>query len=180
MQAACGLLLMVDIVSEFSELRRDPVHALIELSIAASLILGSLLIAGEFRRLRAQHREMQNRLRVASGAFIALLEESFAAWNLTPAEREVALLAIKGFSTAEIAALRAARAGTIRAQCAAIYRKAGVSGRPQLLSHFIDDLLGGAEFVDGGRDVGAAANAPAREKAAIRADAPLPAGKESP
>ena len=31
--------------------------------------------------------------------------------------------------------------GTVKAQTAAIYRKAGVSGRPQLLSLFIDDLM---------------------------------------
>jgi DNA-binding CsgD family transcriptional regulator len=178
MQAACGLLLMVDIASEFSELRGDPVHAMLEIAIAAALILGSLLIAGEFRRLRAENREMQSRFRVASGAFLGLLDESFATWNLSPAEREVALLAIKGFSTAEIATLRDARPGTIRAQCAAIYRKAGVSGRPQLLSHFIDDLLGGTEFGAGREE--SAAGARTRPEATIGDRAPLSAGREFP
>jgi len=31
--------------------------------------------------------------------------------------------------------------GTVKAQTNAIYRKAGVSGRPQLLSLFIEDLM---------------------------------------
>jgi DNA-binding CsgD family transcriptional regulator len=56
----------------------------------------------------------------------------------------VALFAIKGMSTAEIAGLRRVSEGTVKAQTAAIYRKAGVSGRPQLLSLFIEDLLGAA------------------------------------
>ena len=53
----------------------------------------------------------------------------------------MALFAIKGLSTAEIAALRQTSEGTVKAQTNAIYRKAGVSGRSQLLSVFIEDLM---------------------------------------
>jgi DNA-binding CsgD family transcriptional regulator len=70
-----------------------------------------------------------------------LLEERFVEWGLTPSERDVALFAIKGLSTAEIATLRSTSEGTVKAQTNAIYRKAGVSGRSQLLSLFIDDLM---------------------------------------
>jgi DNA-binding CsgD family transcriptional regulator len=70
-----------------------------------------------------------------------LLAQRFEEWALTPAERDVALFAIKGMSLAEIATLRATSEGTVKAQTAAIYRKAGVSGRPQLLSLFIEDLM---------------------------------------
>ena len=70
-----------------------------------------------------------------------LLEERFTLWGLTPAERDVALFAIKGLSTAEIATLRSTSEGTVKAQTNAIYRKAGVTGRPQLLSLFIEDLI---------------------------------------
>ena len=77
----------------------------------------------------------------ATHAFMDVLEERFAAWELTPAERDVALFAIKGMSTQEIAALREVSEGTIKAQTNAIYRKADVSGRTQLLSLFIDDLM---------------------------------------
>jgi len=70
-----------------------------------------------------------------------LLEDRFAGWELTAAERDVALFSIKGMSTAEIAALRDTSEGTVKAQTNAIYRKAGVSGRPQLLALFIDDLI---------------------------------------
>ena len=53
----------------------------------------------------------------------------------------MALLAIKGLSLAEIADIRQTKQGTIKAQCNAIYQKAGVSGRPQLLSLFIEELM---------------------------------------
>ncbi len=146
LQAACGLLLFVDIASELPDLRREPSHAVLEAAIVLALLLGSLLIVGEIRRLQVQNLRMRAGLRAASGAFVDLIEDTFRKWGLTPAEREVALLAIKGFSVAEIANLRTAAEGTVRAQCAAVYRKAGVSGRPQLLSHFIDDLLAGTQL----------------------------------
>ena len=53
----------------------------------------------------------------------------------------MALFAVKGLSTQEIAVLRSTSEGTVKAQTNAIYRKAGVSGRSQLLSVFIEDLM---------------------------------------
>jgi len=79
----------------------------------------------------------------ASGAFLELLEESFARWSLTPSERDVALLAVKGLSIGEIARLRQTREGTDKAQCTAVYRKAGVNNRAQLLSLFVEELMAG-------------------------------------
>ena len=61
--------------------------------------------------------------------------------TLEEAERDVALFSIKGLSTAAIAEMRQVSEGTVKAQTNAIYRKAGVSGRPQLLSLFIEDLM---------------------------------------
>lgn len=78
---------------------------------------------------------------MASGALMEVMYEHFEDWKMTPAERDVALVAIKGLSTAEIAEVRETSEGTVKAQAAAIYRKAGVSGRSQLLSLFIDELL---------------------------------------
>jgi DNA-binding NarL/FixJ family response regulator len=44
-------------------------------------------------------------------------------------------------STKEIAGMRDSSEGTVKAQTNAIYRKAGVGSRTQLLSLFIDDLM---------------------------------------
>lgn len=119
------------------------VHELTEIGAAIGLILGTVLGGLALRSSLRRTREVEAKLRAASGAFLELLEERFAAWALTPAERDVALFAIKGLSTPEIAALRQTSEGTVKAQTAAIYRKAGVSGRPQLLSVFIEDLMDG-------------------------------------
>ncbi len=115
----------------------------IELGAALGLILGVGLGALALRRTQVRNARVENQLRVASGAFMELLEERFEIWGLTAAERDVALFAIKGVSTADIARMRGTSEGTVKAQTNAIYRKAGVSGRPQLLSLFIDDLMAG-------------------------------------
>jgi DNA-binding CsgD family transcriptional regulator len=115
----------------------------IELGAALGLILGLVLGGVALRRTQVRNARVEGQLRLASGAFMELLEDRFAEWELTPAERDVALFAIKGLSTPDIARIRDTSEGTVKAQTNAIYRKAGVSGRPQLLSLFIDDLMQG-------------------------------------
>ena len=119
------------------------VHEAIELVAAISLLAGVVMTVLLLRRMQRRAEHLESQLRAASGAFLELLEEKFDHWSLTPAERDVALFSIKGVSTQEIAALRNTSEGTVKAQTNAIYRKAGVSGRPQLLSLFIDDLMDG-------------------------------------
>jgi DNA-binding CsgD family transcriptional regulator len=85
----------------------------------------------------------EERLRRMSGVFLDLLHERFDQWGLTPAEADVAMFAIKGLSLQEIAVMRKTSEGTVKAQTNAIYRKAGVTGRPQLLSVIIEELIEG-------------------------------------
>jgi DNA-binding CsgD family transcriptional regulator len=144
-QAVSAFFFVSDILSSLIGLRATPVswrtRELIEIGAAVGLLLGLVLGALALRRSAAEARLAREKLRRASVAFMDLLEERFAEWKLTPAERDVALFAIKGLSTAEIAALRNTSEGTVKAQTNAIYRKAGVGGRPQLLSLFIEDLI---------------------------------------
>ncbi len=116
---------------------------MIEIGAALGLFIGAVLGGILLRNALRRNRKMEDQLRAASGAFMELLDEKFDQWALTAAERDVALFSIKGMSTAEIAGLRNTSEGTVKAQTNAIYRKAGVSGRPQLLSLFIEDLMDG-------------------------------------
>ncbi|MEQ3707850.1 MAG: helix-turn-helix transcriptional regulator [Tateyamaria sp.] len=113
----------------------------VEAIITLALFLGLAFTASELRHVLRRQDQITDQLKVASGAFADLLEVRFGEWNLTEAERAVAVLAIKGYSVAEMAKLRDTAQGTIKAQCAALYRKADVSGRLQLLSLFLDDLM---------------------------------------
>lgn len=144
-QALCAFFFVSDILSSVLGIRTTPIswemREFMEIGAAIGLVLGVVVGGLMLRRaLRDRHRA-EERLRRASGAFMDLLQERFTEWGLTPSEKDVALFAIKGMSTAEIASLRTTSEGTVKAQTNAIYRKAGVTGRPQLLSLFIDDLM---------------------------------------
>jgi len=144
-QVVTATFFISDIVIGVFGIRTRPIawqtREFLEIGAAIGLALGTVLGAWALVRTQARNRKVESQLRAASGAFVELLEERFAQWGLTPAERDVAWFAIKGMSTQEIAALRNTSEGTVKAQSNAIYRKAGVSGRYQLLSLFVDELM---------------------------------------
>lgn len=76
------------------------------------------------------------------------IEAQFSRWSLTDAEREVALLLLKGLSHREIAAVRAVSERTVREQARSLYSKAGLTGRAALSAFFLEDLLAPIEGLD--------------------------------
>lgn len=126
------------------DLREDPasVHFIFEAGVTTVLVLGILFGVWTLRRTIELLRAQDAALDVARGALSQVIERQFEAWALTPAERDVAFLALKGLDVAEIAELRGAAQGTVRAQLTRIYSKAGVSGRAQFAAFFVEDLLG--------------------------------------
>ncbi|WP_413867383.1 helix-turn-helix transcriptional regulator [Albidovulum sp.] len=117
------------------------IRELLEVGAMLGLVFGAFLSVIVLTRILKRQKRAEDQLRQVSGAFMELMQTRFRDWGLTSAERDVALFAIKGLSTQEIASLRGTAEGTVKAQTNAIYRKSGVNGRPQLLSLFIEDLM---------------------------------------
>ena len=69
------------------------------------------------------------------------IDKQMTKWGLTPSEKEVGLLILKGFSFKEIANLRSTSERTTRQQSLEIYRKSGLSGRAEFSAFFLEDLL---------------------------------------
>ncbi len=145
-QAVCALMFSSDILLSVLGFYPAPLswttRELMEMGALVGLFLGLIFGALLVWRSFGDLRRAEARLERASVAFIDLLNARFDEWGLTAAERDVALFAIKGLTVQDIARLRETSEGTVKAQTAAIYRKADVSGRPQLLSLFIEDLMG--------------------------------------
>ena len=98
-------------------------------------------LRGDLAKSRAEatrwHDEVSELLKGLSHA----IDGQFDRWDLSPAEREVALLLLKGLSTRDIADLRQTREATVRQQAHGVYRKADLEGRAELAAFFLEDLL---------------------------------------
>jgi len=143
LQGLCTVFFVFDSASDFlSPGSADPFWAqAFEYLMTVTLVASLAGTAMALRAVSARQRHLQQQLDAASGAFEAVLDKQFAEWALTASEADVARLAIKGLSIAEMAQLRGSKEGTIKAQSAAVYRKAGVKGRLQLISLFVEEIM---------------------------------------
>ena len=130
-------------------------HLALEVGIMAVALAGAVALWGQLLLARRRARALQSdlvraeadlvRFRAEAQEALAGLGEAidrqFERWGLSAAEREVALLLLKGLSHKEVAEARATSERTVRQQALAVYRKAGLSGRAELAAFFLEDLL---------------------------------------
>lgn len=139
-QAVAAVFFVADALGDVAEAGVTP-HILIEALIAFALLTGVGLGAWHTRILLGEAQRREQALAIASGALAEHIARRFGGWGLTAAECDVALFALKGCDAGEIARLRQASPGTVRAQLSHIYAKAGVASQAALVSLFIEDLL---------------------------------------
>ena len=109
LQIACAALFVSDIFLTVIGVRAEPVswqtREFLEIGAALGLLLGGVLGAVALSRTKAKSDEDEARLAELSGAFSDLMHRRFGDWELTAAERGVAVFAITGMTTREIADL---------------------------------------------------------------------------
>lgn len=98
-------------------------------------------LAEQLEVTRAEARRWRNEASHLVRGLAAALDEQFERWSLTPAEKEVALLLLKGLSHKDIAEIRSVSEATARQQARAVYKKGGLSGRHDLAAFFLEDLM---------------------------------------
>ncbi len=144
LQALCALFFIGDVIDDFTEhgFRADP-HLSLEAIAAVALIAGVVFLMVELRRLLLRMSDMQTGLEIAHGDLAKVIEGFFDEWNLTPAERDVAIMILKGLDNDTIAHIRNTASGTVRAQATNIYSKSATDGRAQFISLFVEELMAG-------------------------------------
>ncbi len=140
LQALAATFFLVDLAGDVSS-EGGGTHLLIEGLAAIALLIAVVLGAIQVRDLIAAARRDETAVAAASGALGDLIRLRFKEWRLTPAEADVALFALKGCDVGEIAGLRGSASGTVRAQLARIYAKAGVESQSGLIALFLDELV---------------------------------------
>ncbi len=123
----------------------DDRHLALEAVAALALSAGVIYLMCELRDLLNRMAAMELGIRAARGEMADLIDRFFDEWRLTPSEREIAQLVLKGIDNESIAKMRGTAASTVRAQCTRIYAKADVDGRAQLMSIFVEELLHASE-----------------------------------
>jgi DNA-binding NarL/FixJ family response regulator len=140
-QALCAFYFSFDVIRDILEGDASRLHSYPELAVTVGLILGILFEVRILSGMLRQQQRMSQRLGVAAGALAEIMGQHFREWKLTAAEQDVATFTIKGYSIGEIAKLRGSAEGTIKTHLNAIYRKADVPSRAQLVSILVEDLF---------------------------------------
>ena len=152
--AVIALLIGFDVAEDYRA-GTEAGHLVVEAIVMLLALAGVAALWGRWRSeqrraeqltvdLDAARRDAQRFRDEAQDALKGLgdaIDRQFERWALSPAEREVALLLLKGLSHREAAAARATTETTIRQQALAVYRKAGLKNRSELSAFFLEDLL---------------------------------------
>lgn len=138
-------------------------HVVLEIFALCVALLGVAGVARQMREALRRARDLQvdlqgtradlERWRSEAQGLLrrlgAAIEHQFRSWDLTSAEREIALLILKGLSYKDVANARGTTERTVRHQALAIFRKAGLAGRAEMAAFFLQDLLLPAERAEG-------------------------------
>ncbi len=149
-----AFLMGIDLFGD-AETGADWEHLMVEALVMALAVLGIValwrgLLAAEMRAARLDvslDAALKEASRFRSEAQEALrglgeaIDAQFERWGLTPAEREVCLLLLKGLSHKEVAEVRNTSEPTVRQQALVVYRKSGLRNRSDLSAFFLEDLL---------------------------------------
>ena len=136
-----SLFFLYDIITDILYTQESMAHIIVESFVFIAITIALYLeIKRTFLLSRAFELE-KGKTEKLSGELFKIINQEFNKWGLTASEKEIALLIVKGLSMKEISELRNVKEKTIRQQSIKIYSKSGYSGRNELASHFIQDLL---------------------------------------
>ena len=128
-------------------------HFMFELALIVGAMLTAYFLWRAWFRTRASLLETRETLEAQSAdrdawraraeqlaGFGRVVDEHLRGWGLTPVEREIALLLLKGYGHKRIASDTGRSERTVRQHAVQVYEKSGLSGRAELAAFFLEDL----------------------------------------
>lgn len=130
-------------------------HVIIEVVLMVTSLIFSIVLWRGWRRTQARLARTEASLarseaerdtwrknaEAALVSFSQAVEKQLGRWNLTRAEREVALLLLKGYGHKQIAARTGRSERTVRQHAVQVYEKSGLDGRAELAAFFLEGLI---------------------------------------
>jgi len=136
------LFLVYDLIADATlEGEFASTHFMIEAVVFIFVLVVLIISLRDLADLRTRLKREETRNKALAGELAAGIDEQMDEWKLTPSEREIAWMIIKGYRFAEIAELRQVKENTARLQATALYAKAGVHGRGEFVAEIIHQLL---------------------------------------
>lgn len=99
------------------------------------------VLKGDLDRVRHEKEQWKKETHQLLAGLSQKIEDQFIQWQLSPAEKEVGFLLLKGISLKEIADIRQTQLKTVQQQSQSIYQKTGLASRSELAAFFLEDLL---------------------------------------
>lgn len=144
----------VDLVLDAPESWRS-FHVIYEVGLLVFAMISSIVLWRGWQRARhsltASRRMLAERgverdawRATAESALAGLgraVDDQLAAWGLTPVEREIAMLLLKGQSHKQIAYATGRSERTVRQHAVSVYQKSRLNGRAELAAFFLEDLM---------------------------------------
>ncbi|MBL4616146.1 MAG: helix-turn-helix transcriptional regulator [Robiginitomaculum sp.] len=148
------ILIMVDLTADFNE-GTALWHLFIEGVVGLFAMFGVLLLVYKslksmsslkqekykVKLLQAESNKWRQQLQKHIHGLSDSIHQQMDYWRLTPSEKEIAFMLLKGLSIKEIAEIRNTSEKTTRTQCASVYEKSELAGRSELSAFFLEDLF---------------------------------------
>lgn len=119
----------------------EVIHLVFEGGAVVALFFGMVSLFNYTSFLKNQNSKAQMQLSALKVDFDEYVRSQFAKWELTVAEKDVALLLLRGLNTSDIADLRSVSVGTIKVQAHNVFGKSGVSSRVEFMALFMDEFI---------------------------------------
>lgn len=119
----------------------EVIHLVFEGGAVVVLFFGMVSLFKYTSFLKNQNIKAQMQLSALKVDFDEYVRSQFAKWELTVAEKDVALLLLRGLNTSDIADLRSVSVGTIKVQAHNVFGKSGVSSRVEFMALFMDEFI---------------------------------------
>jgi len=130
-------------------------HVLVELALMTLSLTFSVTLWRAWYRTSRQLRRTERSLAASTAdrnawrksaesalaGFSGAVEQQFVKWDLTPTEREVALLLLKGYGHKQVAAKTGRSERTVRQHAVSVYEKSGLGGRAELAAFFLEGVM---------------------------------------
>lgn len=147
-------LAVVDIIEDIHA--HEPLHqVLFEALIFVFAIFGIVTLLKRNFLLKSEIKDMRLELAVTHGeaqkwknehsslikGLGSAIDNQLTVWGLSPSEKEIAFLLLKGLSFKEISDVRGTNEKTVRQQALKVYEKSNLAGRSELSAFFLEDIL---------------------------------------